>query len=99
VGDDVLKATAEALRQSSRTTDLLARYGSDEFTVLLTDTDPEVCDQITARVNEQVATLKKQQKLPAEVHYDFGIAVSEETPETVDGLLRKADEEIRKKKA
>ena len=31
VGDDVLKATAEALMQSSRTTDLVARYGSDEF--------------------------------------------------------------------
>ena len=99
VGDEVLKATAEALRQSSRTTDLIARYGSDEFVVLLTDTDPGVCDQITVRVNEHVATLAKEQILPPGIHYEFGIAISEEAPDTVDGLLRQADEEIQKKKA
>ena len=99
VGDDVLKATAEALRQSSRTTDLIARYGSDEFAVLLTDADPKVCDQITGRINEHVATLAKQQLLPPGVRFDVGIAISEQAPETVDGLLRMADEEIQKKKA
>src|SRR5438093_391964 len=34
-GDDVLRTVADALIESSRGTDLIARYGSDEFAVLL----------------------------------------------------------------
>ncbi len=99
VGDDVLKATAEALMQSSRSTDLIARYGSDEFAVFLTDSDPEICKQITGRLHEHLATLAQRQALPVGVRFDVGVATSEQAPETIDGLLRKADDEIRKKKA
>src|SRR5207245_4045984 len=35
VGDDVLRTVADALIESSRSTDLVARHGGDEFTVLL----------------------------------------------------------------
>ena len=99
VGDDVLKATAEALMQSSRTTDLVARYGSDEFAVLLMDADAAVCDQITRRVSEHLVKLAQRQELPVGIRYDVGIAMSDAAPETIDGLLRKADEELQKKKA
>ena len=99
VGDDVLRATAEALKQALRTTDLIARYGSDEFAVLLVETDASDRDQIIERVNEHLAKLTLRQELPAGIHYDVGIAVSGQAPESVDGLLRQADEEIQKKKA
>ena len=98
VGDEVLRATAEALIQSSRTTDLIARYGSDEFAVLLVEADPADADRITERVNEHLAALALRQELPIGIHYAVGIAVSDQAPENVDGLLRTADEEIQKKK-
>src|SRR5437588_5572614 len=37
VGNDVLRTVADALIDSSRSSDLIARYGGDEFTILLTD--------------------------------------------------------------
>ncbi len=63
------------------------------------DADAAVCDQITGRVSEHLAKLAQRKELPVGIRYDVGIAMSDEAPETVDGLLRKADEEIQKKKA
>jgi diguanylate cyclase (GGDEF)-like protein len=39
-GDRLLKAVAETIRQTVRFTDAAARYGGDEFVVLLPETDP-----------------------------------------------------------
>src|SRR5439155_1558220 len=37
VGDDVLRAVADALIEATRTTDLVARHGSDEFAIFFPD--------------------------------------------------------------
>lgn len=40
-GDEVIRRTARALRETARTTDVLGRYGGEEFGVILVDTPPE----------------------------------------------------------
>src|SRR5439155_8498643 len=44
IGDDVLRTVADALLESSRSTDLVARYGGDEFAVLLVEAASKEAD-------------------------------------------------------
>jgi len=50
VGDEVLGAFAEILKQSLRVTDRISRYGGDEFVVLLTDTPRDVAVMVLERI-------------------------------------------------
>jgi diguanylate cyclase (GGDEF)-like protein len=49
-GDAVLRAAAEALIAATRSTDVVARYGGDEFLVLLPNTDPEGARAVAGRM-------------------------------------------------
>lgn len=56
VGDEVIKSTAEAVKQSLRRTDILARYGGEEFTVYLPHTNREQAFMLAERVKEIVSS-------------------------------------------
>ncbi|TAK94050.1 MAG: GGDEF domain-containing protein [Aquabacterium sp.] len=50
IGDEVLQGIAEALRQGVRTTDLVCRWGGEEFLVLLPDADAQNAKLVLDRV-------------------------------------------------
>jgi diguanylate cyclase (GGDEF)-like protein/PAS domain S-box-containing protein len=56
VGDMVLEAVADVLRRSVRESDIVVRYGGDEFLVLLTETDGET-DIVRRRIQMQMEQL------------------------------------------
>lgn len=49
-GDRVLQATARLLRGNTRETDMIARYGDEEFVVVLPATDAQTAQQICERI-------------------------------------------------
>ena len=98
VGDEVLRAVADALMEASRTTDLVARYGGDEFAVLLVDAGPVHVQLVKGRVQEKLADLVARRGLPLKVECSLGAASSAEPPETADELLREADADMHRKK-
>ncbi|MHB8347293.1 MAG: DUF484 family protein [Acidiferrobacterales bacterium] len=57
VGDDALKQVASALSQGLRASDVLVRYGGEEFALLLPDTDAGKALEIAQRLRAQVAGL------------------------------------------
>jgi diguanylate cyclase (GGDEF)-like protein len=59
-GNRALKAVAMALRRSARSVDLLARYGGDEFLVLLSGAGPAVARVVANRVRHNVFTTTLQ---------------------------------------
>jgi diguanylate cyclase (GGDEF)-like protein len=92
VGDLLLVVVAERLKGCLRPEDTLARFGGDEFVVLLEDTDG--LDE-AVRVKERIAeVLKRPFVLEGRELYvsaSIGIALGEDHTEIPKELLRKAD--------
>jgi diguanylate cyclase (GGDEF)-like protein len=100
VGDDVLRAVADALIEATRTTDLVARHGSDEFAIFFPDAGPGAAELVVTRVREKVAALAAKRGLPVDhIRCNVGVAHSQSPPETPDELLREADRDMHRTKS
>jgi diguanylate cyclase (GGDEF)-like protein len=54
VGDEIIKAFADCVQRCIRTTDILARYGGDEFVLLLNNTPAEGALLLAERIRKSV---------------------------------------------
>ena len=96
VGDDVLRDVARRLGAVVRDTDVVGRFGGDEFIVLCPDTDDEQAAVIAERIRQAVA--EPIEWLPAgfTVSASVGVVVHRpgRTPASTDELLELADAEM-----
>ena len=88
-GDRVLVAVAEALREYLRPTDLVARFGGDEFAVLLPDLMVNQARQTAERIRQQIGALSPA-SLPTAITVSIGIA-SKTDDDDVATLVQRAD--------
>jgi diguanylate cyclase (GGDEF)-like protein len=92
-GDAALTAVADAIRAAIRDYDISARFGGDEFVILLPETDPTEARAVAQRIADQLARLPI--RAPRETfHVDVscGIAARSTTTTTLDELMYKADD-------
>lgn len=54
-GDEILKQIAQIMRENTRDTDVICRYGGEEFSILLIETDEESAYDHAERLREAVA--------------------------------------------
>ena len=99
LGDEVLRTVADALGEATRRTDIVARYGGDEFAALLLDAQPKDTETVIARVNEKLAALAAQRRLPVAIEVSTGMAWSVSPPESPDEFLREADRDMQNRRA
>ena len=90
VGDDVLRCVAAALREDSRPYDTLARFGGDEFALLLPGLGLEQADRMHRRLQARLAQVGYRPPgydtvIP--IGASIGVAVfPDETPSHADAL-------------
>jgi diguanylate cyclase (GGDEF)-like protein len=88
-GDRVLVAVAEALREYLRPTDLVARFGGDEYAVLLPDLQLNQARQTAERIRQQIAALSPP-SLSTAITVSIGVAARTDRDD-VATLVQRAD--------
>jgi diguanylate cyclase (GGDEF)-like protein len=92
-GDDAIKAIAAIIGNSIRTTDKAARFGGEEFVVLLREIDQETALLLAERMRRaiEVSTITNEDKvIPATV--SIGVALFEESDRDVQDMIERADQ-------
>jgi diguanylate cyclase (GGDEF)-like protein len=80
VGDKVLCAIADVIRQEARGGDLVARVGGEEFVILLSESGAEEADVMAQRVQERLARLEFGRRI-GNLNLTASIGISSYIPE------------------
>jgi diguanylate cyclase (GGDEF)-like protein len=95
VGSRALCRMAEFLRIHCRAVDTAARYGGDEFALVLPETREEEAKRVAGRIRDLMAEDQEKPLLSASI----GIAVCRGDGERIEKLLSEADEHLYAEKA
>jgi diguanylate cyclase (GGDEF)-like protein len=92
-GDRLLRAVATAIRSHVRTNDIVARYGGDEFVVVMPDTDQRRAVEVAQRVVAGVRGCRHELAAGGQVGVgaSAGLAVYPDDGRTAAALLQAAD--------
>lgn len=89
-GDSTLKKVAACMKNQKRSPDVLARYGGDEFVVLMPETKADDAVSLLERLRVKVQQIKLTDNLPM----TFSCGIAESLPDRNDSateVMRRAD--------
>lgn len=90
-GDELLRAVAQRLRSCVRPQDTVARFGGDEFAILLQDTDLATATGVVRRILDATAAPVRLGDAEVVIHASIGLAPSAGRHSSADQLLAEAD--------
>ncbi|HXC62035.1 MAG TPA: GGDEF domain-containing protein [Nitrospiria bacterium] len=96
-GDNVLRHVAAVLKAETRQTDVVARYGGDEFVVILPNAEKADALRMAENIRNRIRTelnSGQENKLLSAATISFGVASFPMDALTPMGLIQKADESL-----
>ncbi|MCF8002431.1 MAG: diguanylate cyclase [Halanaerobiales bacterium] len=94
-GDELLVKTADILKKVIRDEDILARWGGDEFAILLPNTNQDETKNVIDRIQEET---KKTKEDLLTVSLGIGAATKTTTDQKITNILKEADLDMYKNK-
>jgi len=90
-GDRALRLCAAALQRALRDSDVVARWGGDEFLALALDADGPCTDALRARIDAALERLVRAERLPHPLTVSIGTATLGRAAHALDEALARAD--------
>jgi diguanylate cyclase (GGDEF)-like protein len=91
-GDEVIKAVGAQVGAAIRTTDKLARFGGEEFVVMLREVDPPTAWSLAERMRRQIAdTPVDYRGSPVHVTVSIGVAIVSMSDRDTGDAVERAD--------
>ncbi|GIX40554.1 MAG: hypothetical protein KatS3mg129_0287 [Leptospiraceae bacterium] len=97
IGDEVLKIVAKVLKQSIRKSDIVGRFGGEEFIIILPNTNQKYAFKVAEKVRKNIENIHYKnfglENIP-KITISIGISIFPLHGYSYDHLLRKADEAL-----
>lgn len=98
-GDLVLQMISRILKQTVRRSDIIGRYGGEEFVILFPETDAPIAFQIAERIRNAVASQSTQfEQHQLAITVSLGVATMQGTTLELATLITQADKALYKAK-
>jgi diguanylate cyclase (GGDEF)-like protein len=89
-GDALLITLARILKEKTRSSDIVARIGGDEFAILLPETEVAAADIVLQKLRQSLLNAAREIEWP--VTFSIGAVFYKEPPASVDVMVHRADE-------
>ena len=98
MGDRYIKAVANILKNITRSDDIVARVGGDEYAIILIENGLRKTKSFLDRINNNIKKLNIKNNLPEKFNIALGFSIKYKKEENLFKIFEKADKEMYKRK-
>ena len=95
-GDELIRNIALVLKSSVRKPDFVARYGGDEFVIVMPETGSHDAHKLVERIKEKINIYRQERVMESceSVSVSIGPATLPDEAQDIDTLINKADKNL-----
>ena len=98
-GDQLIIRTADLLKESIRSTDVLARTGGDEFVIMLPNTPMDIARRIVKRIGQEGEVINELNRdSPVKISISLGYATRDSMEEDLSETIKLAEDHMYRNK-